>query len=67
MLLPQDRKPLPKRQVFQEQITLRTKELGCQYGQKFQHNASFTQRLSKLETPLICLDQRKIATLASHR
>src|SRR5580658_7502518 len=65
--LPQDRKLLPKRQVFQEQVSARTEELGCQYGQKFKHKASFTWRPAKPETQLICLIQRKIAISASYR
>ena len=65
----QNRKLLPKGQVFQEQVMARTEESNSKCSQKSQqaqHEISFTCTQGKVNSPLICMIRRQIAVLASH-
>ena len=63
---PQDRKPLPKRQVFQEQVAARIKALSSQNRTKRQHEDKLAPRLGKVNTRFTCLIWQQVATLARH-
>jgi hypothetical protein len=67
---PQDRKLLPKRHVFQDQIPARAKETNSQYRKKpqqTQHETSFTRGLFIMDAPFNYLIRKQIAILASYR
>ena len=56
--LPQDRKLLPERQVFQQQVAARAKEVNSQNEQKphrGQHETDSTWRQATLGPPVMCL------------